>query len=75
VEDFRMAMRVLVAEDEAPIALSLSDLKAEGYEVDLAADGEEALHAARRLGDTMGALVTDLNMPRCGAVCHGGAGR
>jgi CheY-like chemotaxis protein len=44
-------MRVLVAEDEALIALSLSDLlEAEGYEVDLAADGAEALDAARGLG-------------------------
>ena len=35
-----MGMRVLVAEDETLIALSLVDLlEAEGYEVDLAADG------------------------------------
>ena len=62
-----MGMRVLVAEDEALIALSLSDLlEAEGYEVDLAADGAEALDAARGLGDALGALVTDLNMPRMG---------
>ena len=62
-----MGMRVLVAEDEALIALSLSDLfEAEGYEVDLAADGAEALDAARGLGPALGALVTDLNMPRMG---------
>src|SRR3712207_4094544 len=59
--------RVLVAEDEALIALSLADLlEAEGHEVALAADGAEALDAARGLGDALGALVTDLNMPHMG---------
>jgi CheY-like chemotaxis protein len=62
-----MGLRVLVAEDEALIALSHADLlEAEGYEVALAADGAEALDAARGLGDALGALVTDLNMPRMG---------
>ena len=62
-----MGTRVLVAEDEALTALSLADLlEAEGYEVALAADGAEALEAARRLGDALGVLVTDLNMPRMG---------
>jgi CheY-like chemotaxis protein len=32
----------------------------------LAGDGAAALDAARRLGDALGALVTDLNMPRMG---------
>ena len=60
-------MRVLVAEDEALIALLHADLlEAEGHEVDLAADGVEALEAARRLGPDLGALVTDLDMPRMG---------
>ena len=62
-----MGLRVLVAEDEALIALSLADLlEAEGYEVVLAPDGADALDAARRLGDALGILVTDLNMPRMG---------
>ena len=62
-----MGTRVLVAEDEALIALSLADLlEAEGYEVALAFDGADALEAARRLGDALGVLVTDLNMPRMG---------
>ena len=62
-----MSIRVLVVEDEALIALSYADLlEAEGYEVDLAADGAEALDAARRLGTGLGVLVTDLNMPRMG---------
>jgi CheY-like chemotaxis protein len=62
-----MGTRVLLAEDEVLIALSLADLlEAEGHEVVLAADGAEALDAARRLGNALGALVTDLNMPRMG---------
>ncbi len=62
-----MGVRVLVAEDEALIALSLADLlEAEGHEVALAPDGADALDAARRLGDTLDVLVTDLNMPWLG---------
>ena len=62
-----MGTRVLLAEDEALIALSLADLlEAEGHEVVLAPDGADALDAARRLGDALGILVTDLNMPRMG---------
>jgi CheY-like chemotaxis protein len=61
----RMRLRVLIAEDEALVALSLADLlEAEGYEVVVAADGVEALVEARRMGDALDALVTDLNMPR-----------
>src|SRR5215212_7555335 len=63
----RMGVRVLVAEDEALIALSLADLlEAEGYEVALAPDGADALDAARCLGSALDVLVTDLNMPRMG---------
>ncbi len=62
-----MGTRVLLAEDEALIARSFADLlEAEGYEVALALDGAEALDAARRLGDALDALVTDLRMPRMG---------
>src|SRR5918998_5591284 len=62
-----MGVRVLVAEDEALIALSLADLlEAEGYDVTLAPDGADALEAARRMGDALDVLVTDLNMPRLG---------
>ena len=62
-----MGTRVLLAEDEPPVARSFADLlEAEGYEVDLALDGAEALDAARRLGDGLDALVTDLRMPRMG---------
>ena len=62
-----MGHRVLLAEDEALTALSLADLlEAEGYDVALALDGAEALEQARRLGDGLDALVTDLRMPRMG---------
>src|ERR671933_813551 len=63
----RMGVQVLVAEDEALIALSLADLlEAEGHEVVVAPDGADALEAARRLGDALDVLVTDLRMPRMG---------
>src|SRR5690242_8741849 len=59
-----MALRVLVAEDEALVALALADLlDAEGYAVTLAPDGLKALEAARLLGGDLAVLVTDLNMP------------
>lgn len=60
----RMALRVLIAEDEALVAMSLHDLlDADGHEVELAYDGAAALIAARRLGAALDVLVTDLNMP------------
>jgi CheY-like chemotaxis protein len=60
----QQAVRVLIAEDEAMIALTLCDLlEADGYEVTLTSDGAEALTAARHLGSTLDALLTDLNMP------------
>jgi CheY-like chemotaxis protein len=60
-----VVVRVLVAEDEALVALSLADLfEAEGHEVTVAADGAEALEQARRMGEALDVLVTDLNMPR-----------
>jgi CheY-like chemotaxis protein len=59
-----VTVRVLIAEDEAMIALSLAELfEAEGYAVTVASDGAKALAGARRLGDRLHALVTDLNMP------------
>jgi CheY-like chemotaxis protein len=62
-----MALRVLIAEDEALVAMSLHDLlDADGHEVELAFDGVAALAAARRLGTALDVLVTDLNMPHLG---------
>jgi CheY-like chemotaxis protein len=58
------SVRVLIAEDEALVALSLSDmLEAEGYDVAIAGDGAEALGMAQRLGSALDVLLTDLNMP------------
>jgi CheY-like chemotaxis protein len=57
-------MHVLIAEDEALIALSLADiLEEEGFDVHLAFDGAAALAEARTMGMTLDVLVTDLNMP------------
>jgi CheY-like chemotaxis protein len=62
-----MPVRVLLAEDEAMIALWTADLlEAEGFAVTSAGDGVEALAQARRLGGAIDLLVTDLNMPRLG---------
>lgn len=68
-----MARRILIAEDEALVAVSLADLlESGGYDVTLAFDGEQALERAdAALAGTGGrrydVLVTDLNMPRmCG---------
>jgi CheY-like chemotaxis protein len=59
-----VTVRVLIAEDEAMIALTLSDiLEAEGYEVTIAGDGAKALARARQFGEALDVLVTDLNMP------------
>ena len=62
-----MALRVLLAEDEALVAMALADcLEAEGHEVAaVAGDGADALDAARGLG-RLDLLVTDLRMPRLG---------
>jgi CheY-like chemotaxis protein len=57
-------VRVLIAEDEAMIALSIVDLlEDEGYTVTTAGDGATALAQARRMGNMLDLLITDLNMP------------
>ncbi len=54
-------VRVLVADDEPAVREALRRaLTLEGYEVDVAADGEEALRAAARSPD---ALILDVLMP------------
>lgn len=57
------SMRVLVVEDEAPMAASLKrGLEAEGFAVDVAADGEEGLWLARE--QEYDAIVLDVMLPK-----------
>jgi two-component system KDP operon response regulator KdpE len=60
--DHDLPSRVLVVDDEPPILRALgTNLRARGYEVDLAATGEEALQlAARHRPD---AVILDLGLP------------
>jgi two-component system KDP operon response regulator KdpE len=54
--------RVLLVEDEAPMRRTLdTSLRAHGYEVDLAANGEEALVLARRQDPDV--VILDLGLP------------
>jgi DNA-binding response OmpR family regulator len=56
-------VRILVVEDEAAMARSLArGLKAEGYSVEVAGDGEEGLR--RGLSDPFDAVVLDLMLPK-----------
>ncbi len=55
-------MRILVVDDERPVREALERaLRLEGYEVETAADGQEALFAAARRG--VDAIVLDVLMP------------
>ncbi len=58
-----MAKRILIAEDEKPLANALGlKLGAQGYEVELAFDGEEAI---QKLGNSKyDLIVLDLVMPK-----------
>jgi len=56
---------VLLVEDEADVrALTCEFLKAAGYQVLTAADGEEGMETEQRFGDDIDILVTDVVMPR-----------
>ena len=58
-----MAARVLIADDEPAIALSLEFLlRNAGYETRIARDGEEALRSAREFAPDL--IVLDLMLPR-----------
>ena len=57
------AGRVLVIEDEAALARGLADaLRARGFEVDVAADGERGLQAA--LGNRADLILLDVMLPK-----------
>lgn len=56
--------RVLIVEDEAHLAEGLRfNLEAEGYSVDLAGDGEQALEQLRKASDQPDAVVLDVMLP------------
>ena len=55
--------RILVVEDDPDIALGLEDdLRAEGYQVEVAADGETGLRAARR--ENWDVILLDVMLPK-----------
>lgn len=57
-----MSLRILIADDEAPIRETLSVLlQARGYEVYTAKDGQEALGLCRTLGPDL--IISDVGMP------------
>ena len=59
-------MIVLVVDDDFDIRDSLADvLRDEGYGVEVAADGEEALARLRRMSSPPGLILLDWMMPRC----------
>jgi DNA-binding response OmpR family regulator len=55
--------RILVVEDESAIAFGLQlDLKSEGYDVEMASDGETALQRARK--EDFDLILLDVMLPR-----------
>ncbi len=55
--------RILVVEDDSAIAFGLQlDLKNEGYDVEVEADGESALHRARK--EPFDLILLDVMLPR-----------
>lgn len=59
--------RVLLVDDEEGVRFSLGELlKTRGYDVDSAADGEEALEKAR--AEPPDIVVTDIVMPKTGGL-------
>lgn len=67
-----ISLHVLLAEDEAPLAELFSEtLSAEGHDVAIAVDGQEALKlfvAAEASGHAFDIIVTDVRMPRMDGV-------
>ena len=62
-----MSERVLVVDDEQPILRAMAvNLRARGYDVDVAATGEEALELASR--HRPDAVVLDLGLPGIGGI-------
>jgi two-component system, OmpR family, response regulator PhoP len=60
-------MRLLLIEDEAPLRLTLKrQLEADGYRVDVAADGEEGLFLAQEYPIDL--AIVDLGLPKLGGI-------
>jgi CheY-like chemotaxis protein len=68
----KAGLRILLVEDEELIAeLFAETLSADGHDVALAGDGQEALKlfaAAEAVGETFDIVVTDVRMPRMDGV-------
>ncbi|MDO9714269.1 response regulator [Paracraurococcus lichenis] len=61
-----MTLQILLAEDEALVAMALADcLEADGHTVTMASDGRKALAAAQYIS-VLDLLITDLRMPDLG---------
>ena len=59
-----MANRILVVEDDPTLGLVIQDnLRAEGYEVDLTAEGARAIRQAQAAAPDM--IILDLSLPDC----------
>lgn len=57
-------MRILVVDDEVSVCSSVADyLRDQGFDVDEAYDGAGALVIAKEHGETIDAVLTDVNMP------------
>lgn len=60
-------MRVLIVEDESTLRLQLKErFEAEGYVVDAAADGEEALYFGREYPIDL--AIVDLGLPKLSGI-------
>ncbi len=60
-----MKSRVIVVDDDETLRMLLSEtLREEGFEVLLAADGQEALELYRQSGGGVSLVVADIIMPR-----------
>ncbi len=59
-----MAVRILIVEDEEHLAVGISyNLKAEGFEVEVAADGPSALEYLKKNRGVVGLVILDLMLP------------
>ena len=64
-----LPLNILPAEDERPVALSISfALKADGHKIEIVSDGEEALSELTRKPGAFDVLITDHSMPRMNGI-------